>query len=127
MRSAVLILPVELKSQGDQIGEAMGWGPVSYTIPLSSSLEVTHYGLRADVSEQFVDWIVNRNNLPNIPFNDTSLLPLNFNTNFVIGARAPSNDNWIAGRFYGGMMLAKQVNQEERKVIEDFLYTNCLE
>ena len=66
MHSAVLILPVEYKLQGDQIGDVMGWGPVSYTIPLSSSFEITHYGLRADVTDQFVSWIVTRENLPDI-------------------------------------------------------------
>lgn len=68
MHSAVLILPVHLREQGDQVGEIMGWGPVSYTIPLSEdNMTITHYGLRADVSEQFMDWIVTQTNLPNIP------------------------------------------------------------
>jgi hypothetical protein len=67
MQSAVLILPSELKTQGDQIGEAMGWGAESYTIQLSNSSEITHYGLRADVSQQFVNWITTRENLPGIP------------------------------------------------------------
>jgi hypothetical protein len=57
MQSAVLILPIELKEAGDKIGEAMGWGPVSYTIPLSSGQDLTHYGLRADVSQTFIDMI----------------------------------------------------------------------
>lgn len=57
MQSAVLILPKELKEAGDKIGEAMGWGPVSYTIPVSAGQDLTHYGLRADVETTFVDMI----------------------------------------------------------------------
>ena len=73
------------------------------------------------------DWI---DGLPSasfdgIPFNTTTELPVPFYNQFVLGARAPSNDNWIKGRFYGGMMIAKEINEEERKIIEDFLYTNC--
>lgn len=42
----------------------MGWGPVSYTIPLPDSDEPTHYGLRADVDEQFIRWIRGLDPLP---------------------------------------------------------------
>jgi hypothetical protein len=58
------------------------------------------------------------------PFDDTSRLPVPFNNTFSIGARQASNDNWIAGRFYGGAMMAKYPSDEERTIIEDFLYTN---
>ena len=65
MQSAILILPAELKSQGNAVGEAMGWGPESYTIPLSNNgLDITHYGLRADVDDQFVRWITGVDPLP---------------------------------------------------------------
>lgn len=58
MQSAVLILPVALKPYGDAIGEAMGWGPVSYTIALGpQGGEQTHVGLRADVTPAFVAMI----------------------------------------------------------------------
>lgn len=60
-----------------------------------------------------------------VAFSATTELPVNFQNSFVIGARAPSNDNWIAGRFYGGAMIAKEITEEERLVIEDYLYTNC--
>lgn len=60
MHSAVLILPMALKDAGDQIGAAMGWGPVSYSIPLAAegASEATHVGLRADVQPTFIDMIV---------------------------------------------------------------------
>lgn len=60
-----------------------------------------------------------------IPFANTTLLPQPFNNSVVVGARSPANDNWIAGRFYGGAMIAKDVNETERAVIEQFLYVNC--
>jgi hypothetical protein len=59
MHSAVLILPMALKDAGDQIGAAMGWGPVSYSIPLAANeaSEPTHIGLRADAHTTFIDMI----------------------------------------------------------------------
>jgi len=64
-------------------------------------------------------------NFSNVPFANTSLLPQNFYNRLVIGARAPTNDNWIAGRFYGGTMIAKDVTDKEREAIEQFLYISC--
>lgn len=60
MHSAVLILPMALKDAGDQIGAAMGWGSVSYSIPLAAqdASEATHIGLRADVHLSFIEMIV---------------------------------------------------------------------
>lgn len=59
MVSAVLILPVELKTSGDLIGSAMGWGPESYTIPLSTGDVdiVTHMGLRSEADPSFAKMI----------------------------------------------------------------------
>lgn len=73
------------------------------------------------------EWINGNNtvNFSSVPFGDVSLLPVPFNNTFAIGARAPGNDNWIAGRFYGGVMLAKALTEPERLTIQDFLYTNC--
>lgn len=62
--SAVLIIPADLKPQADAIGQAMGWGGESYTIPLPDAEAPTHYGLRADVAESFVRWIKGIDPLP---------------------------------------------------------------
>ncbi len=76
MQSAILILPADLKAQGNAVGEAMGWGPESYTIPLSNnSQDITHYGLRADVSDQFIRWITGVDPLP-IPDAETIIASL---------------------------------------------------
>ena len=65
MFSAVLIIPASLLPQANAVGEAMNWGPESYTIPLSEDGEaVTHWGLRADVDDQFVRWITGVDPLP---------------------------------------------------------------
>ena len=69
--SAVLIIPADLKNQADAVGAAMGWGEVSYTIPLSDdpeSQEVTHWAARADVSEQFIRWVRGQEPLPDPAF-----------------------------------------------------------
>jgi len=60
-------------------------------------------------------------------FNATTELPVPFNSSFSIGARAPTNDNWIAGRFYGGTMINKEISESERIIIENYLYTSCFE
>jgi hypothetical protein len=51
MKSAVIIIPEALRTQGDALGSAMGWGPVSFTIPVGDP--VTHYACRVDVSPAF--------------------------------------------------------------------------
>lgn len=66
--SAVLIIPAALKTQADTVGAAMGWGPVSYTIPLGDGETVTHYAARADVSGQFVRWVKGLDPLPDESF-----------------------------------------------------------
>jgi hypothetical protein len=64
-------------------------------------------------------------NFSNVAFGNTMLLPQNFSSTLAVGARSPTNDNWIAGRFYGGAMIAKNIDENERSVIEQFLYVNC--
>lgn len=62
----------------------------------------------------------------NIAFDNTSPLPQPFSNTIAVGARSPGNDNWIAGRFYGGVMVAKDVSDDtERAIIERFLFLNC--
>lgn len=62
--SAVLIIPADLKPDADAVGAAMGWGPVSYTIPLGTGDVVTHWGARADVNAQFIRWVRGVDPLP---------------------------------------------------------------
>lgn len=62
--SAVLLIPAAMKSQADALGETMGWGPVSYTIPLGDGETITHYAVRADVSAQFIRWVRGLDPLP---------------------------------------------------------------
>jgi len=72
------------------------------------------------------EWIYGESTLDysGVAFSNTTELPVPFQNKFAIGARAPGNDNWIAGRFYGGTMIAKQLSESERRIVEDFLYTN---
>jgi hypothetical protein len=66
MHSAVLIIPAALKAHADAIGEAMGWGPTSYTIALSADdgETVTHFGARADVGPGFLRLVAGIDPLP---------------------------------------------------------------
>lgn len=53
--SAVLIIPAPYKAGANAVGEAMGWGPDNYTIPLSTDGEtVTHWACRTDVQPSFL-------------------------------------------------------------------------
>lgn len=49
MNSTVLILPIAEVPTGNIVGEAMGWGPNNYSVPLSvdGAEPATHYGLHA--------------------------------------------------------------------------------
>ncbi len=53
--SCVLILPLEHVATGNAVGEAMGWGPENYSVPLSvgGAAPATHKGLHAWVADDF--------------------------------------------------------------------------
>jgi hypothetical protein len=53
MLSTVLILPNAYVATGDAVGEAMGWGPRNFSIPLTNATEPTHTGLHAWSSDDF--------------------------------------------------------------------------
>jgi hypothetical protein len=56
LKSCVLILPINLRDEGDRMGETLGWGPNNFSVPLITigSNEVTHYGLHAWVDDTFI-------------------------------------------------------------------------
>ena len=54
MYSAVLIVPESLLIKANKLGEAMGWGPTNYTIPLVDAEEAVFFGLRTDVQPSFL-------------------------------------------------------------------------
>lgn len=55
MKSCVLIVPASLHTAANQLGEIMGWGPNSYSVPLSAdgTEPATHYGLHTWVTSEF--------------------------------------------------------------------------
>lgn len=57
MLSAVLTVPVASREDANTLGEAMGWGPDNYSVPLGpvGGEDVTHYGLHAWAEQSFVD------------------------------------------------------------------------
>lgn len=56
LKSCVLILPINLRDEGDRMGETLGWGPNNFSVPLVTigTAEVTHYGLHAWVGDDFI-------------------------------------------------------------------------
>ena len=61
MTSAVLIVSDAAKAAGNALGESMGWGPNNYSVALSQTgiLPATHWGCRAEVSQEFFDLLAN--------------------------------------------------------------------
>lgn len=59
MLSVVLIIPADLRDKADQLAELMGWGPNSYSVPLSAdgTEPATHYGLHTWAAQSFVDML----------------------------------------------------------------------
>lgn len=55
MKSCVLITPVANRDAANQLAELMGWGPGSYSVPLSAdgTEPATHFGLHAWVQPEF--------------------------------------------------------------------------
>lgn len=113
MYSAVLIIPAELKAQADAVGKAMGWGPVSYTIPLPDAENLTHYGLRADVDIQFIRWIRGQDPLPK-ELDNPAIGPV---LEALIADFSPDPDDeessTLWGREHLEAVVAKHWNQEE--------------
>ena len=59
MLSCVLILPDDQLATGNAVGEAMGWGPASYSVALSAdgAEPSTHMGLHTWATEEFQQMI----------------------------------------------------------------------
>jgi hypothetical protein len=59
MLSCVLILPEDQVATGNAVGEAMGWGPNNYSVPLSptGAEPATHYGLHAWTDDAFKELV----------------------------------------------------------------------
>ena len=62
--SAVLILPAAYREAGNALSAEMGWQPVdavpgTYSVPLMTGDILTHWGCRADVTQNFMDMIAN--------------------------------------------------------------------
>jgi len=57
--SCVLIIPVAQQAEANALAEAMGWGPGSYSVPLSptGTDPATHYGLHSWVDDSFVSML----------------------------------------------------------------------
>jgi hypothetical protein len=53
MHSTVLIVPAEFLDDANRLGNALGYGPESYTVPLGNDGEVTHYGSHTWASDEF--------------------------------------------------------------------------
>jgi hypothetical protein len=68
MPSAVLIVPIALKSAADMVGAAMGWGPENYTLPISADggVTLTHYACRTDVTPAFLEQVANPPPIPGV-------------------------------------------------------------
>lgn len=59
MLSFVLIIPAALADTANALGEAMGWGPGSYSVPLSANglAPASHYGLHTWAEQSFADML----------------------------------------------------------------------
>ena len=57
--STVLIIPAALHAEANALGEAIGWGPNNYSVPLSATgaEPATHYGLHTWAEDSFLTLI----------------------------------------------------------------------
>lgn len=57
MTSAILIVPAAALDAANALGDAMGWGPRNYTVPLGPTRTgpVTHWACRAEVQPGYFD------------------------------------------------------------------------
>lgn len=56
-KSCVLVIPASLQASANQISQLMGWGDNAYSVELGATRTgaVTHYGLRTQTSDTFID------------------------------------------------------------------------
>lgn len=55
MFSCVLIIPSSLVDSANHLFESIGWGPNNFSVPLTTDVEITHYGLHTWVNKEFVN------------------------------------------------------------------------
>lgn len=55
MFSCVLIIPASLVDSANHLFESIGWGPNNFSVPLTTDVEITHYGLHTWVNKEFVN------------------------------------------------------------------------
>ncbi|OYW56764.1 MAG: hypothetical protein B7Y80_01390 [Hyphomicrobium sp. 32-62-53] len=70
MISAILVVPVDLRERANFLALCLGWGPDSYSVPLTIDGEtISHFACRADVTESFLAMISDASNgiFPSIP------------------------------------------------------------
>lgn len=56
--STVLMIPAALRSSANLLGAALGYGPESYTVPIPSGGEATHFGCHTWAGPEFFDLIL---------------------------------------------------------------------
>lgn len=61
MKCGVLIAPAAMQAIANAFSEAMGWGPMVYSVALSptGAEPATHYACRADLAEGFLAMLEN--------------------------------------------------------------------
>jgi hypothetical protein len=57
--TAVLLVPVAARDNANAMGEALGWGPGNFSVPLSADgyEPATHHGLHTFATQVFVDML----------------------------------------------------------------------
>lgn len=111
--SLVLIIPSNLLTSANAIANALGYGPITFSVPLSPTGEtpITDYGGRANTSESFVAWLNNAvaGNYPLIE----NVAPSTVQTVFESLIFNVSDILW------GGEHFFAVLNQEGLSIVED--------
>lgn len=65
--SVVIIVPQIIRDECNMIAEIMGWGPDSFSVPLTKSGNaIEYYGLRSECDDTFIGWLRGEEELPPI-------------------------------------------------------------
>lgn len=63
--SVVILVPSLVRDECNMIAEIMGWGPDSFSVPLTrNGLTIEYYGLRSECDDTFIGWLRGEEELP---------------------------------------------------------------
>ena len=120
--SVVIVVPSVIREQCNLIAEIMGWGPNSFSVPLTpDGVNITHYGLRSECDDTFIGWLRGESELPTIVTRDPKIKMV---LNTIILDVSPDKFNPQRGLLWGSEHFDYVCNQNNLTRYDNNILTN---